>query len=236
MDDFLFEPNLENSKYKMQLIIYFAFISIILISLISYGAIILAKGEWKQHFELKEIKCIKTAAIGKESQENKNEINIDYINDFFFNFNNKENKIKKIILKDVELEKNGEINLYKLKNEKDVLIEKATDLQKTNKLEYIVPSDQNEIIVPIRVKVNDISKLYVEHSTEIKSSLNLLKDKVNQDTINKQKYKLKFNIIVELEKGKKYKSQFEYTSDDIINVEKEIDINYLDNNIKFKKE
>lgn len=236
MDDFLFEPNLENSKYKMQLIIYFTFVLLILIAFISYAIIIHAKGEWKQHFELKEIKCIKTASVGKENQENKNEINIDYINDFFFNFNNKENKIKKIILTDVELENNGKINLYKLKNDNDVLTEKDIDFKKINKIEYVVPSDQKEIIVPLRVKVHDISKFQVEHSIEIKSSLNLLKDKVNQDTINKQKYKLKFNIIVELEKGKKYKSQFEYTSNDIINVEKEIDINYLDNNIKFKKE
>lgn len=236
MDDFLFEPNLENSKYKMQLIIYFAFVLLILIAFISYGIIIHAKGEWKQHFDLKEIKCIKTAAVGKENQENKNEINIDYINDFFFNFNNKENKIKKISLTDIELENNGKINLYKLKNKNDVLTEKDIDLKKTNKIEYAVPSDQSEIIVPLRVKVHDISKFKVEHSIEIKSSLNLLKDKLNQDTVNKQKYKLKFNIIVELEKGKKYKSQFEYISNDIINVEKEIDINYLENNIKFKKE
>lgn len=236
MDDFLFEPNLENAKYKTQLIIYFAFVLIILIAFISYGIIILAKGEWKQHFELKEIKCIKTAAVGKESEENKNEINIDYINDFFFNFNNKENKIKKIILTDVEIEKNGEINLYKLKNENDLLKEQDIDLKKANKLEYAVPNDQNEVIIPLRVKVHDISKFQVDHSVEIKSSLDLLKDKVNQDAVNKQKYKLKFNIIVELEKGKKYKSQFEYASDNLINVEKEIDINYLDSNIKFKKE
>lgn len=244
MEDVLFktnfEPNFEyDNKYKKYIIIYIIFIATILLSLIILGVINLVKGPWKSDFELKEIKVIRTAAIGEEDETQKNKFNLDFINDIYFTFSskNKKNNIKTILFEDINIKSENKIDLYKRDNKDNIFSNNKLNLEdkKEKTLEFSVPKKQTELTSAFRIKIPEVSSMQVDHSIEIKPNLLLLKNENKEKFFKKTDYELTFNIIVELEDGRKYISKYKYQPEIEINFENELDIKYLDTSIIFEK-
>lgn len=235
----LFEPDLVNKKsYKKHMIIYLVCISIIIILLILYAIISSFVNPWKKYFELKEIKTVLTGSIGK-NVSNK-DFAIDFIKDIYLNFENKhlnsKDSIKKISFKNIEiLDKNGNkpsfnVNVYEKDNNRYLPL---NDEQK-KLIEYTVKKDNKNLILAFRTKKENVAQMEIGSNYESKQSLSLLKGKIddkNKDTIN---YIVKFDIEVELNNGKIFKTEQKIMPDYKYNFDTNIFVKKEDNNLSFE--
>lgn len=235
----LFEPDLDSKKsYKKHMIIYLVFIIIVIISLTCYAIFSSLVNPWKKFFELKEIKTVLTASVGKNLSSK--DFGIDFIKDFYFNFENKninsKNSIKKICFKNIEiLDETGKkpdfnIIIYqKDHNNKYVPLKE----EQKNIIEYEITEPDKEIVLVFRTKNENLAQMQIDSNYEAKQRLSLLKDKINEENKKQINYIVKLNIEVELMNGKTFTTEQKIMPDNEINFDSNIFIKKVESDAHF---
>lgn len=235
MNDSLFEPNFNeehNKKLKKEIIMYLSFIITILIIISIYTLVIYKKGIWVKKFEIKEIKNIASASLGNEDAKLKNNFNINYLNDIYITFENKNDNIKKITFKNIKIDSNNDISIHKFATNKKLFEENSLNLEKERTIDFKIPKNEQDIITSFRVKNNGIAQIKIDSNYEGKASLSLLKDKI-QD-INKYNYELEIDILITLKNDQILKGHLLIKNPETLDLNKEMNVFYIDpKNVKF---
>lgn len=217
-----FFKELVNKKYFHICII----ITIIFILLFILGLVTLrynVEGETNMPFNISKITIISTSeGIDRNSAENKWEFDINQNNDIYLYIEkndryNKEEALKSITIDNIVIEKDnakGENNIYKPEGETENLIFNSTTENKVEKIEYTgdITSNFSQMkianqggIVAFRYG-NDKLAEYISNDDEISHS-NLLK---NVGVTNEElKSKITFDVTINIQSGKEYKSSVE---------------------------
>ena len=199
--------------------VFFAVLIIVLVAmfLLKYHV----EGEKKLPFEITEMLIISTAdGIGEDNEGNRWNISILQNNDIYINIKEKISKekpdsLKKIILQNFNINngpEKGEPKIYHPTDDKDLIYLYKEENQILDKAEYNVATSSNvkkmQIskeggIVSFSSCSTNIARYISNEDTQIKYDGSLL-NKVNI-TEEQIQYTITFDIIVEMESGKKYK-------------------------------
>lgn len=235
MNDSLFEPNFNeesNKKLKKQIIIYLSFIGIMLLIILIYTFVMYKKGVWLKKFEIKEIKNITSASLGNEDAKLKNNFNINYLNDIYITFENKNDNIKKIIFKNIKINSNNNISIHKFATNKKLFEENSLDIEKEKIIDFKIPENEQEIITSFRIKNSGIAQMKIDTNYEGKPSLYLLKNKIKDN--NQYNYELELDILVTLKNDQVLKGHLTIKNPETLDLDKEMNIFYIDpKNVKF---
>ena len=207
-------------------IIYICILIAILILIFIFVAMNFLKyqveGEKKLPFEITNMLIVSTAdGIGKEDPNNRWNLSILQNNDIYIDiknksYNGKNDSIKKIVLENFTITngpQEGEPKIYHPVNDKDLIYLYKDENLVYDKIEYNVAPTNNikklEIarnggIVSFSSCSYNVATYISNDENEIKYDATLLnKVGINEEEV---KYEINFDIIVEMESSKKYKS------------------------------
>lgn len=220
-----FRSDITKIKSQNKIIFISIFIAIFILILIFIAMNLLkyqVEGEKKLPFEIANMLIVSTAdGIGKEDTENRWNLSILQNNDIYIDIktkssDKKNDSIKKIILENFVIingPQEGEPKIYHPVNDKDLIYLYKDENLVLDKIEYNVAPTKNikklEIarnggIISFSSCSYNIANYISNDENEIKYDATLLnKVGINEDEI---KYEINFDIIVEMESSKKYKS------------------------------
>ena len=198
--------------------------AVIVITVISIILKYNVEGETNPPFQISKIMVISTLGGNtKEDSNNKWDVNLVQINDIYIDIVKNKNNIDeeiidKVIINDFKIEKEptkGEIKTYRLNNENDIFshneeykIENEIIYtgNETSDIENLQIANQGGLI-PIRYVNEKIGEYISNEETEIKYDGTLLeKAGITNEEI---KFKVSFDILIELKSERKYKTNIE---------------------------
>ena len=149
----------------------------------------------KEKFDINNFKIISASEIVF-----KNEIKyLDLYNDIYIDIKNVKEKIKSVIVKNIEITNkkgNKEILIYSPKENKNNIFEEEQENLIQKEIEFINNTDETKIIF----------RNYLKNIKEIQDVNNKA---LTEDEINQNKYTLKFELKINLENNKSYSRNFE---------------------------
>ena len=224
---------INTKKFNIYIFIFIILVILLITMLISFRYNV--KGENNLPFNISKISIISNVEgiNNNNNNENKWNIKVNQNNDIYLYIKKNENYeeteiIEKIKLENFNIQQNsnvGEIKLIKPDNKEENVIFKNTSENEVNSIEYIGDmessikdmkiSNQGGIIV-FRYAINNIGDYISNDDIEINHNELLKKININNEDL---KFKVSFDICINLISGKSYKApvNLELPIDDVVN-------------------
>lgn len=219
-------------QFHICMVILIMFLILFVVGLISLKYKV--EGEVNLPFELSKISVISNVeGTNVEDSTNKWNLSVNQNNDIYLYIKKNDNYKETEIIRSIELNNFniqqasniGEIKLFKPDSNVESVIFKNTDENEVDKIEYIGDMDssiknlkisnQGGLVV-FRYAINNIGHYVSNEDEEINHSELLKKLSINNDDL---KFKITFDILINLNSEKTYKSniELELPIDDIVN-------------------
>ncbi len=206
------DEKLQIAKYKILMVIFTIFILLLVIFIVIVGIKLEQKGEWKKYFEIDSFQIISSVDVNRETGQEKDTLIINELNDIYLkiknNDRNKINSIKSVKIKNikiVEATNKENIRIYQAgQNENNLFGDDKREIM-LEKDEMIFVGDGNEIMSVFRIKKNNLISEFIDKNQTIEYNLKILNGKIKNN--NDLKIKLTYDLIIELNDGKKYMSK-----------------------------
>ena len=206
----LFENKRNILSNKVISIMAIAILLLLILSLLWF--VYIQKGKFidkinGKYFKVEDAKVISAVEVNKIKESGKTNLKLDLVNDVFIKIagiKEGDNSIKEVTITNSTVigDSKKEIKVYSPTESKSNIFDKNSENMLGQKIKYIPNKDENKVNLIFR-----ISEISIK-STDILDGVDTNNFKIlNKEEIKNSKFKIKFNLLIELNNNKKYETE-----------------------------